>query len=246
MGKIFEALEKARREREGLKSPPMIVVLPPGERPGGEIRFPAEGAMVALSRNIDSLLESSPNKVIQFIGSQAGEGTSTVIRDFAMFSAGRLRKSVLLLDTDHRNPSQCEFFRVSSKFGWEEIVHDKGTFEKAISKIGDIDLYVYSPSPSSPYTPNVLYSSGIKEFWEEMKQLFDLVLIDSAPAATSPDGITLSRYVDGVVLVLEAEKTRKPVAESLKNQILQNGGNLLGMVFNNRRYHIPDWVYKRL
>jgi capsular exopolysaccharide synthesis family protein len=246
MGKIFEALEKARREREGLKSPPMIVVLPPGERPGGEIRFPAEGAMVALARNIDSFLETSPRKVIQFIGSQAGEGTSTIIRDFAMFSAGRLRKSVLLLDTDHRNPSQCEFFRVSSKFGWEEIVHDKGTFEKAISKIGDIDLYVYSPSPSSPSTPNVLYSSGIKEFWEEMKQLFDLVLIDSAPAATSPDGITLSRYVDGVVLVLEAEKTRKPVAESLKNQILQNGGNLLGMVFNNRRYHIPEFVYRRL
>jgi capsular exopolysaccharide synthesis family protein len=246
MGKIFEALEKARREREGLKSPPMIVVLPPGERPGGEIRFPAEGAMVALARNIDFLLETSPRKVIQFIGSQAGEGTSTIIRDFAMFSAGRLRKSVLLLDTDYRNPSQCEFFRTSSKFGWEEIVHDKGVFEKAISKIGDIDLYVYSPPPSSASTSNILYSSGIKEFWEEMKQLFDLVLIDSAPASASPDGITLSRYVDGVVLVLEAEKTRKPVAESLKNQILQNGGNLLGMVFNNRRYHIPEFVYRRL
>jgi len=52
--------------------------------------------------------------------------------------------------------------------------------------------------------------------------------------------------VDGVVLVLEADKTRKPVAENLKNRILQNGGNLLGMVFNNRRYHIPEYVYKRL
>jgi Mrp family chromosome partitioning ATPase len=52
--------------------------------------------------------------------------------------------------------------------------------------------------------------------------------------------------VDGVVLVLEAEKTRKPVAENLKNRILQNGGNILGMVFNNRRYHIPESVYKRL
>lgn len=246
MGKIYEALEKARREREGLKNPPMIVVLPPGERPGGDIRFTAEEGMVTLSRNIDALLETSPRKVIQFIGAQVGEGTSTVIRDFAMFSAARLGKSVLLLDTDHRNPSQCEFFRTSSKFGWEEIVHDKGIFEKAISKIGDIDLYVYSPSPSSPATPNILYSSGIKDFWEEMKQLFDLVLIDSAPAATSPDGITLSRYVDGVVLVLEADKTRKPVAESLKNQILQNGGNLLGMVFNNRRYHIPEYIYRRL
>jgi Mrp family chromosome partitioning ATPase len=52
--------------------------------------------------------------------------------------------------------------------------------------------------------------------------------------------------MDGVVLVLEADKTRKPVAENLKNQIVQNGGNLLGMVFNNRRYHIPEAVYRRL
>jgi protein-tyrosine kinase len=246
MGKIYEALEKVRRERDGLKNPPMIVVLPPGERPGGDLRVAAEEAMVALSRNIDALLETIPRKVIQFIGSQAGEGTSTIIHDFAVFSAARLGKSVLLLDTDHRNPSQCEFFRTSSKFGWDEIVHDKGTFEKAISKIGDIELYVYSPSPSSPATPNILYSSGIKDFWEKMKQLFDLILIDSAPASASPDGIALSRFMDGVVLVLEADKTRKPVAENLKNRIVQNGGNLLGMVFNNRRYHIPEAVYKRL
>ena len=94
--------------------------------------------------------------------------------------------------------------------------------------------------------PEALFSPGIKEFREAVKEKFDLVLIDSAPASASPDGISLSRYVDGVVLVLSAEKTRKPVAENLKNRILQNGGNLLGMVFNNRRYHIPEFVYKRL
>ena len=246
MGKIYEALEKAQRERQGQKTLPLFVVLTPGEPPSTGFEVSAENEMVVLSRNIDALLQDTPRKVIQFIGSQAGEGTSTVIRDFAIVSAARLGKSVLLLDTDYRNPCQAEFFRISANFGWEEIVHDKGTFEKAISRIGDIDLYVYSPPPSSASTPNILYSSGIKEFWEEMKQLFDLVLVDSAPAATSPDGITLSRFVDGVVLVLEADKTRKPVVENLKNRIVQNGGNLLGMVFNKRRYHIPDWMYKRL
>jgi Mrp family chromosome partitioning ATPase len=134
--------------------------------------------MVTLSRNIDALLPDTPRKMIQFIGSQPGEGTSTVIRDFAMVSADRFGKSVLLPDADPRRPSQHLFFRLQPQFGWGEI--------------------------------------------------------------------SLSRYVDGVVLVLEAEKTRKPVAENLKNRILENGGNLLGMVFNNRRFHIPESVYKRL
>jgi Mrp family chromosome partitioning ATPase len=107
-------------------------------------------------------------------------------------------------------------------------------------------LHVYPAPPGSASLPKALFSPEIKEFWEAAKERFDLVLIDSAPASASPDGVALSRFVDGVVLVLSADKTRKPVAESLKNQILQNGGNLLGMVFNNRRYHIPEFVYKRL
>ena len=246
MGKIYEALEKAQRERTGQKKPPLFVVHSPGERPSSGFGLAAENEMVTLSRNIDALLATSPRKVIQFIGSQGGEGTSTVIRDFAMVSAARLGKSVLLLDADPQNPSQHLFFHLQPKFGWEEILRNKRTFKKAISRIGDTSLYVYPNPPGSASLPKALFSPEIKEFWEAAKDKFDLVLIDSAPASASPDGIGLSRFVDGVVLVLSAEKTRKPVAENLKNQIVQNGGNLLGMVFNNRRYHIPGWMYKRL
>ncbi len=246
MGKIFEALEKAQRERKGQKKPPLFVVVSPGEQPSTGFELAAENEMVTLSRNIDALLLTSPKKVIQFIGPQGGEGTSTVIRDFAMVSAARLGKSVLLLDADPQSPSQHLFFRLQPEFGWEEILSNKGTFEKAICRIGDTSLYVYPNTPGSASLPEALFSPEIKEFWEEVKQKFDLVLIDSAPASASPDGIGLSRFVDGVVLVLEADKTRKPVAENLKNQIIQNGGNLLGMVFNKRRYHIPESVYKRL
>jgi len=90
------------------------------------------------------------------------------------------------------------------------------------------------------------YSPQIDSFWESLRQQFDMILIDSPPFETSPDGIAISRRVDGVVLVLEAEKTRWPVAERMKEQILLNGGNILGIVFNKRRYHIPEFVYKWL
>jgi len=246
MGKIFEALEKAQRERKGERKPPLFVVPSRGERPAGGFEIAAEDEMVALARNIDALLEASPRKVIQFIGAQGGEGTSTVVRDFAMVSADRLGKSVLLLDADPRTPSQHLFFHLEPEFGWGEILRNRRTFRKAIRRIGKTKLYVYPTPPGSASLPEALFSPEIKEFWEAAREKFDLVLIDSAPASASPDGISLSRYVDGVVLVLEAEKTRKPVAENLKTRILQSGGNILGMVFNNRRCHIPEFIYKRL
>jgi Mrp family chromosome partitioning ATPase len=52
--------------------------------------------------------------------------------------------------------------------------------------------------------------------------------------------------VDGVVLVVEAEKTRWPVAENVRDKIKGSGGNILGIVLNKRRYYIPEWVYKKL
>jgi capsular exopolysaccharide synthesis family protein len=248
MGKVFEALEKARQERNGLKNPQLDIVPFPGQRPASHIEFHAEKEMLTLFRNIDAQLENIPNKVIQFIGAKRGEGTSTIIRDFAMVSAARLGKSVLLLDADHQNPSQHLFFRADPRFGLEEIVRDKVTFEKAFFKIGDDDLRlcVYPSPQNSSFFRKFLYSPEVKEFWVDLRKMFDLILIDSAPAATSPDSIMLSRFADGVVLVLEAEKTRRPVAENLKNQIARNGGNLVGIVFNKHRHHIPDFIYKRL
>jgi Mrp family chromosome partitioning ATPase len=52
--------------------------------------------------------------------------------------------------------------------------------------------------------------------------------------------------VDGVVLVVEAEKTRWQVVENLKEKIQNVGGNIIGVVFNKRRFYIPEALYKRL
>ena len=51
---------------------------------------------------------------------------------------------------------------------------------------------------------------------------------------------------DGVVLVVESEKTRWEVAESARKWIKSGNGNVLGVVLNKRKYHIPNWLYRRL
>jgi len=84
------------------------------------------------------------------------------------------------------------------------------------------------------------------DFFEKLRQRFDLILIDSPPATTSPDGLDISPKVDGIVLVVEADKTRWPVAESVKERIKRSGGKILGIVLNKRRYYIPNFIYKRL
>ena len=62
----------------------------------------------------------------------------------------------------------------------------------------------------------------------------------------APSGLAVSSQVDGVILVVEAERTRWPVAASVKESIERGGGRLLGVVFNKRRHYIPAFIYRRL
>ncbi len=56
----------------------------------------------------------------------------------------------------------------------------------------------------------------------------------------------MASKVDGVILVVEAEKTKWRTARHVREQIERVGGNILGIVFNKRRYYIPQSIYKYL
>jgi protein-tyrosine kinase len=47
-------------------------------------------------------------------------------------------------------------------------------------------------------------------------------------------------------MVVESGKIRKQVALRAKKELEDAGAKILGVVFNRRKYHIPDWIYKRL
>ncbi len=95
-------------------------------------------------------------------------------------------------------------------------------------------------------TPRTLEFARGAGFWEPLRERFDLIIVDSPPATMFPDGPGIVSMVDGVVLVVEAEKTRWPVALSVKEKIERSGGKILGVVFNKRKYYIPSWLYRRI
>jgi Mrp family chromosome partitioning ATPase len=125
-------------------------------------------------------------------------------------------------------------------------VRDNGPIEKALHQYGETRLFISPSSQNFVSNPPIYNSLLLDVFWKKLKQRFDLILVDSPPATTSTDGLAISSKVDGVILVVEAEKTRWPVAENVRDRIKRSGGNILGIVLNKRRFYIPDFIYKRL
>ena len=92
---------------------------------------------------------------------------------------------------------------------------------------------------------SIFQSEAFDQFLQKAREFFDYVVIDAPPLAGYPETVLLSRKADGVILVIESEKTRKQSALLAKKQIETAGGKLLGVVLNKRRYRVPSWLYKR-
>jgi protein-tyrosine kinase len=241
MTKIYEALEQTGKSFE--EEPPSAPAVSAVERTTDR---EIEREMVRLYQNLNSILSDSGPRIIQFIGSREGEGTSTLVREFGEVAASKFNKRVLLLDADWQRPSQHTFFDIKPQCGWDEAAAGHLPIHKAIYRIQKSNLFLGPITPQSSPVVQLFNSNGIEGFWTRVKQVFDLVLLDSPPATTSPDGLAICRRVDGVILVVEAEGIRWPVVEKTKEAIQRNGGKVLGIVLNKRKFYIPEMVYRWL
>lgn len=204
-----------------------------------------EREMIELHQSVESLLPEPRNKVIQFICSCTGEGVSTIVREYAWMASARLGKSVLIIDAN-RDHGQRQYFDIANRYGWDDALSKDGNIDAAITRIGHSSLYVSCTSQHNSSTWHSHDPQVMRDFFQKVRERFDITLFDSPSLAKAPDSAALVRSVDGVVLVVEAERTRWPVAMAAKNKIVNNGGTIVGVVLNKRQNHIPGIIYSRL
>ena len=152
---------------------------------------------------------------------------------------------MLLLDADRRNQSMDGFFDFQNDSSWIDALKSAGHPGEAFHRIGQSKLFVSLSCNCAVSTPEI-FNDRFECMCEKLKAGFDMVLIDSVPLTISPDGLAIASKVDGVILVVEAEKTRWQTARQVRESISRVGGNILGVVLNKKRYYIPKAIYKHL
>jgi Mrp family chromosome partitioning ATPase len=252
MSNIYDALHSAHGKRlaaaNELNDEPIPSLPRPlkGNSPASTPRFHEESELLALAQTIATLLPNPNQRVIQFIGSGAGEGTSTLIREFALTVAQHSSKPVLLIEADSNQPSQAQAFAMEAKLPLDYVLKEGKPLDGDISQIEQSNLFLASLSSNffRSLTDRSFFHST--DMWKAARNQFSLILIDSPPVNASTDGLAICEFVDGVVLVIAAEKTRSAVAQNVKREILRREGNLLGIVFTKRKFHIPKSIHKHL
>lgn len=191
--------------------------------------IPAESYR-ALRTNIQYSSIDKKIKRILVTSSEPGEGKSTTTGNLAL-TFSQDEKRVLLVDCDLRKPSIHKKFRISNNVGLSDVILDNSKLEKAIIKRNDyLDILPAGKVPPNP--SELLGSKALENLLDELGKKYDVIILDTPPVHAVTDAQILSTKVDGVILVVRAERTKKESVLSAKAALDKVNANILGTVLN--------------
>lgn len=85
-----------------------------------------------------------------------------------------------------------------------------------------------------------------RECIQLLRSEFEYTIIDCPSLEQSGDVLSIAPFVDGVILVVESNRTRRDQPRQAEQNIAAAGGKVLGYILNKRKYEIPQWLYRRL
>jgi capsular exopolysaccharide synthesis family protein len=189
---------------------------------------------------------ANPPHVVMFSGIDSGNGCSHICAQAAAVLASNVPGSVCLVDANLRTPSLPEFFGTTNHHGLTDSLRSNGSIREYAKKLQPENLWLLSCGSLAADSSALLNSELLKSRIAELRKEFDYVLIDSPPLNTYSDGVVLGQLADGLVLVLEANATRREAALRVAESLRAKDIRLLGAVLNKRTFPIPDSLYHRL
>ncbi|MBX9635360.1 MAG: hypothetical protein K2X44_10305 [Magnetospirillum sp.] len=166
---------------------------------------------------VEAKLADHPRRVVQIVPCGEGEHDPAVAVRLARLAGRSMAGGVLLLN------------QIESE-----------------SRMDDDGHVMRGPLPGRAGDARALNPHLLEAYWQHLAEQADLIILDTPPVLSSPLAQALAPTVDGIILVVEAERTRTDVALAAKRALASAGANILGVVLNKRRYHVPKLLYDRL
>jgi succinoglycan biosynthesis transport protein ExoP len=240
----FDYTIKDTREIEKRTSLPSLGMVPfhthlgSTEKPG--LAYTAlTGSVSEAFRSIGTFImlssSSRPPKTILVTSPGEKEGKTTVSINVA-YALSESIGSGIIIDADMRRPKLHRAFDFDNRTGLSTYLSGNLSLDlmngKLIRQLPQKGLSVITAGPVPPNPSKLLHSSRMKELLDILSAQYNFVIIDAPPVIGMPDGVLLSKIVDGTILVVRAGETPKN-ALSMTRQIFSDvNTNLLGVVLN--------------
>ncbi|MDZ7330967.1 MAG: CpsD/CapB family tyrosine-protein kinase [candidate division KSB1 bacterium] len=267
MGFIYEALKKAQQEGKWIEPGPMKamespdVALADWQLPGEVIK---EFSMLKVK--IQQAHAQQGIQVFTITSSIPEEGRTTIAYILALMLSQSLngyhntgekyffrsdsmpkdKCKVLLIDANLERPMLHRLFKASLSPGLTDFFFNSHSNTIFARSVAAGHLYLITAGTNYPHSNDIYNSAAMSELFKRLKENFTYILIDAPAVLDNPGALSLSRLADGVLFVVKANQTRLEVIDEAKLRLQDAGAKILGVVLNERRFFIPEGIYKRI
>ena len=174
---------------------------------------------------------NSPPRIIAFTSALPKEGKTTTVTNIAV-SFAQLEKKVLLIDTDLRKPRLHQIFNAKNDKGVVGYLTGRYSLEEAVQPTS-IDHIVLLTSGYIPPNPaELLNSERMRMLLEEVKEIYDVILIDTSPVMAVVDPVITTFLADTTVFIVRAGKTTNKNFVYAIEELRKANVDISGVVFN--------------
>lgn len=214
-----------------------------------------------LRTNLDSLSFDRSLKIFLVTSSTMQEGKSTTISNLAIAYAQQGR-NVLLVSCNLRRPTLYKVFGVDKAPGLSDILMGKIPWHHCYKDVSDLmlgdfpmqdimktpgleNLFLITCGTNVHNPTELLEHESMDEFIKEVRDEFDVVLLDCPPLLPVADSMVLAKKADGVILVYQAGMITKNSLFRAKERLETVKASIMGIVLNDIRPESCGIEYKR-
>jgi capsular exopolysaccharide synthesis family protein len=168
-----------------------------------------------------------------------GEGATTIAVGLASALAKDRDSRVLLVEGNLRTPAFSAILPLTTDTGLVDFVAGRATPEALAARL---DGYNFSAIAAGAARAQHLDFEMLDSLLVRLRPQYDFIVIDGPPVNSYADASVLATKADGVILVVEADRTPVAEAETAKRQLSKVGARILGVVLNRRRSYIPAFL----
>ncbi|MCW2831936.1 MAG: capsular biosynthesis protein [Aeromicrobium sp.] len=188
-------------------------------------------AVRILRTNLQFLDIDRDHKVVTITSSIAGEGKSTTACNLAIALA-QTGARVALVEGDLRRPRVSEYLGIEKAVGVTTVLVGRVTLDAAMQQANTPGLEVLTSGALPPNPSEILQTDAMRSLVAEMRQRYDVVLIDAPPLLPVTDAALLASISDGAILVVRHGQTGREAIRTATERLHSVGARLLGTVLS--------------
>lgn len=226
--------KKVNGEDDLTRSTRVIGTLPAIQRGIFGGKAPIEEAMRVSIDGIRTAIlynREQANQCVMVTSATGHEGRSTVASQLAV-SMARAGKTTLLIDADLRNPQQHMMFSIQPHGGLSEMLRGEQTSDQAIAATAVENVWLLSAGRCDQTALQGLTGDQAKGIFEDFRDRFDVIIVDSSPVLTSPDALLIGLYTDAAVISVRRDVSQLPKVNAAADRLASVGIPVLGAVVN--------------